>query len=183
MSLPRRFCATAAVPAAFAALALALTVAPASATRAADTNGDGAGESAAASAAPAGCTGPASATWINVNVEGLRNSNGLVAITLYADNSRKFLVRHGSVYVGRTAAHAPATRSCIFLPRPGVYVLAIYHDENANEKFDRTGIGFPAEGFGFSNNPATLAGLPSFRSVRLNVPRSGLATRITLKYP
>ena len=69
------------------------------------------------------------------------------------------------------------------MPQPGVYALAIYHDENANRKFDRTGIGFPAEGYGFSNNPLTLAGLPSFRSVRLNVPRSGLTSRIQMKYP
>ena len=47
----------------------------------------------------------------------------------------------------------------------------------------RTVIGLPAEGYGFSNNPGTFAGLPSFRSVRLNVPRSGLNTRIQMKYP
>ncbi len=68
-------------------------------------------------------------------------------------------------------------------PAQGVYALALYHDANANQKFDRTGIGFPAEGYGFSNNPPTLAGLPSFRSVRLNVPRSGLTTRVQMKYP
>ena len=38
-----------------------------------------------------------------------------------------------------------------------LYALALYHDENGNRSFDRTGVGFPAEGFGFSNNPATLA--------------------------
>ena len=69
------------------------------------------------------------------------------------------------------------------MPSPGVYAVALYHDENANQKFDRTGIGLPAEGYGFSNNPGTLAGLPSFRSVRLGVARSGLTTRITMKYP
>ena len=69
------------------------------------------------------------------------------------------------------------------MPQPGVYALAIYHDENASRNFDRTGIGLPAEGYGFSNNPATLAGLPSFRSVRLNVPKAGLTTRIQMKYP
>lgn len=133
--------------------------------------------------APAGCTGPASSTWINVTADGLRNGNGLLAVTLYADNSRKFLAKKGSLYVGRVQANAGTTRACIFLPQPGVYALALYHDENANQKFDRTGIGLPAEGYGFSNNPATLAGLPSFRSVRLNVARTGLSTRVHMKYP
>lgn len=134
-------------------------------------------------AAPSGCTGPASSTWIDVAVEGVRSDNGLVAITLYADNSRKFLVKRGSLYVGRVSAVAGTTRGCIFVPHPGVYALAIYHDENGDQKFDRTGIGLPAEAYGFSNNPNTLAGLPSFKSVRLNIPRPGLLTRIRLTYP
>lgn len=133
--------------------------------------------------APAGCTGPASGTWLYVIADGLRNSDGLLAVTLYEDKSSKFLVRHGSLYVGRVNAVAGTTRACIFVPGPGVYALALYHDENANTKFDRSGIGLPAEGYGFSNNPATLAGLPSFRSVRLNVPRAGLTTRVHMKYP
>jgi uncharacterized protein (DUF2141 family) len=138
---------------------------------------------AQAASPPAGCAGTPSGTWLNVVAQGLRNGNGLLAITIYADNPSKFLVRHGSLYVARVAATQGTTHACVFLPRTGVYALALYHDENADRKFDRTGIGFPAEGFGFSNNPATVAGLPSFRSVRLNVPRTGLTTRIQMKYP
>jgi uncharacterized protein (DUF2141 family) len=137
----------------------------------------------AAVSPPANCTGPASSTWLNVSIDGVHSGEGLMAVTLYADNPRKFLVKRGSLYVGRTEANHGTTHTCIFVPGPGVYALAVYHDENANQKFDRTGIGFPNEGFGFSNNPATLAGLPSFRSVRLAVPRSGLNTRIQMKYP
>lgn len=138
---------------------------------------------AAAQSAPPGCTGTPSATWINVVLEGVRSSRGLAAVTLYADNSRKFLVKHGSLYVGRSPAHQGTTRTCIFLPEPGTYALAIYHDENGNQSFDRTGLGLPAEGYGFSNNPATLAGLPRFASVRLSIPRTGMVTRIQMKYP
>ena len=134
-------------------------------------------------APPAGCTGPASGTWLNVVVDGVRNGNGVIAITLYADDSSKFLVKRGSLYVGRVEANPGTTRGCIFVPRPGVYALALYHDENRDGRFDRTGLGLPAEGYGFSNNPATLAGLPQFRSVRLSVPKSGLTSRIQMKYP
>lgn len=134
-------------------------------------------------APPPGCTGPASSTWLNVAASGLRNGNGQLAVTLYQDIPSKFLARHGSLYVGRVGANAGSTHVCIFVPSPGIYALALYHDENSNQKFDRTGIGLPAEGYGFSNNPGTFAGLPSFRSVRLNVPRSGLTTRVTMKYP
>ncbi|MEN9717694.1 MAG: hypothetical protein RIQ99_572 [Pseudomonadota bacterium] len=133
--------------------------------------------------APTGCTGTPSATWLNVVVDGVRDDSGLVAITLYADDSSKFLIKHGSLYVGRVDARSGITRGCIFVPKPGVYALALYHDTNANRSFDRTSLGLPAEGFGFSNNPATLAGLPSFKSVRIAVPKPGLTTHITMKYP
>lgn len=165
MTLPRRLSAAALTCAA----ALTLTASPAAAQPAATP--------------PLGCTGTPSSTWINVVAQGLRNGNGLLAVTLYEDKPSKFLVRHGSLYVGRVNAEAGTTRMCIFVPKPGVYALALYHDENGNRSFDRTGIGFPAEGFGFSNNPPTLAGLPSFRSVRLNIPRAGLTTHVQMKYP
>lgn len=143
----------------------------------------GLGASSPAVAQP-GCQGPVSDTYINVVVEGLRGGNGLVAVTLYADNSRKFLAKGGAMYVGRVDATAPTTRMCIHVPRTGVYAIAVYHDENANRKIDRGGmLGIPTEGFGFSNNPPTIASLPSFRSVRINIPRSGLTTHVRLKYP
>jgi uncharacterized protein (DUF2141 family) len=133
--------------------------------------------------APTGCTGPASKTWLRVIVESVHSGKGQVAITLYADDPARFLIHHGAMYVGRVQAVSGTTSGCIFLPRPGVYVVAIYHDENGNGAFDRTSLGMPAEGFGFSNNPPTLLGLPSFRSVRLNIEHSGMAAHIRLTYP
>ena len=133
--------------------------------------------------APAGCTGPVSKTWLKVVVEGVRSSKGVIAVTLYGDDPSRFLVRNGSLYVGRTPATAGTTNSCIYIPHPGIWVLAIYHDENGNGRFDRNSIGFPTEAYGFSNNPTTLMGLPSFRSVRLNVARNGLTAHIQLTYP
>jgi uncharacterized protein (DUF2141 family) len=173
MSLSRRLSAAAVVCVA----ALTASFGPAATAQAAPPTA-----TRGAATPPPGCTGTPSATWINVQAEGLRSGSGLLAITLYADNPSKFLAHKGSLYVGRVSATQGGTRGCIFVPRPGVYALALYHDENGNQKFDRTGIGLPAEGFGFSNNPATLAGLPSFRSVRLNVSRTGLTTRIQMRY-
>ena len=138
---------------------------------------------AAAGAAAQACEGPPSPVRLNIAIEGVRASQGLVAVTLYADDSRRFLARRGSLYVGRVAARAPVTRMCLHLPGTGIYALAVYHDADGNRRFNRTGIGMPAEAFGFSNNPSTLFGIPSFRSVRIAVPRSGMQTRIRLRYP
>lgn len=147
---------------------------------------------AAAPAAPAlppapsqgsGCQGPPGNLTLTVNVQGLRSGKGLIAVSLYADNRSKFLVKKGSIYVGRVDARAPVTHVCMHLPAPGVYALAVYHDEDASRKLNRNFVGLPTEGFGFSNNPKTFMSLPSFSSVRLNVPRSGMETTITLRYP
>ena len=138
---------------------------------------------APAVAAPAGCLGQPSETWLNVSVEGLRNGDGLVTIAVYPDDSRQFLAKGGTLKNNRFEAAAPVTRACVFVPKPGVYAIAVYHDEDSSRKLNRSGIGLPAEGYGFSNNPATLAGLPAFRSVRLNVPKAGLTTHVRMKYP
>lgn len=139
---------------------------------------------APAQAATPNCAGPHSDTWINIDVTGVRNSNGLIAATLYADDSKRFLVKHGSMYVGRVPAVQGETRFCLFVPKPGVYAIAVYHDEDASQKINRGGIlGIPTEGFGFSNNPPTIASLPAFRAVRINIPKANLGTTISLKYP
>lgn len=137
----------------------------------------------AQAAATEGCQGISSDTYVNLAIEGLRSSSGLIAVTLYPDNPRRFLVKKGSIKVSRVPAHAPITRLCLFVPQPGTYAIAVYHDEDGSRKLNRNGIGLPREGYGFSNNPATLAGLPAFKSVRITFPKSGVSTRIRMKYP
>jgi uncharacterized protein (DUF2141 family) len=136
-----------------------------------------------AAAAPAGCHGTPSDTWLNLRIEGLRNGNGLLTVALYPDNPRQFLAKGGTIKNNRFDATGPVTRACIFVPKPGVYAIAVYHDEDSSRKLNRSALGLPTEGFGFSNNPATVAGLPAFRSVRLNVPKTGLTTYIKMRYP
>ncbi|MGZ8285199.1 MAG: DUF2141 domain-containing protein [Allosphingosinicella sp.] len=137
---------------------------------------------AAAPAEPP-CTGTPSATRLLVRVENVKSSRGLIAITLYTDVRRKFLARRGSLYVGRVPARQGRTDVCIHVPKPGTYALAVYHDADSDRGFDRTTLGLPSEGFGFSNNPRTFLGMPNFGSVRIGVPRSGVRTMVRLKYP
>jgi uncharacterized protein (DUF2141 family) len=139
--------------------------------------------SASASAQQSTCTGREGPVRLYVNVKGVRNSDGLIAVTLYADDADRFLAKRGSLYVGRTPAKAPTTATCIYLPKTGVYALAVYHDEDGDRGIDRSAIGIPTEGVGFSNNPRLILSIPSFRSVRLSVPRNNMRTSITLRYP
>lgn len=129
------------------------------------------------------CTGTPSDTKLYVDVANVKASTGLIAVTLYGDSRKKFLATRGSLYVGRVPAKAGTTRVCIYLPAPGYYGLAVYHDANGNRRFDKNGLGLPAEAFGFSRNAKTLFGLPSWDSVRMHVPRTGMRTTVRLKYP
>jgi uncharacterized protein (DUF2141 family) len=134
-------------------------------------------------AAAQDCTGHPGPIRLYVMVSNVRSSAGLIAVTLYPDDSSRFLAHHGSLYVGRVPAVAGTTRACIYLPAPGTYAIAIYHDADSNRHFNRSAIGLPIEGYGFSNNAPAIFGLPSFSRVRLGVPRNNMTTAIRLRYP
>ncbi len=115
-----------------------------------------------------------------VTIQNVRSGDGQMTITVYPDDSSRFLKHKGSHYVRRVPATAPVTRICFLIPEPGVYGLAIYHDENANGELDRPVL-LPSEGFGFSNNAPTFFGLPSFSDVRIKLAADA-ETEVTLRY-
>jgi uncharacterized protein (DUF2141 family) len=129
------------------------------------------------------CHGAPGAGMVKLVVEhtGLRSTQGEIQTTVYPDDPRRFLARHGKLARARVSAAAPGARICFWL-RPGTYAVAVYHDQNGNHDFDRNGIGLPAEGFGFSNDAPTRFGLPSFASVRFLLPAEGRTLRIRIRY-
>lgn len=136
-----------------------------------------------ASAQESPCTGPPSTVKLYVDVQGVRSSEGLMAVSLYPDDPNKFLAHHGSLYVGRVPAQKGTTSVCIHVPHTGVYAVAVYHDADGDRHYDRTSIGLPAEAFGFSNNPRVFLGIPAWKSVRLAITQTDLHTSIRLHYP
>jgi uncharacterized protein (DUF2141 family) len=142
----------------------------------------GSGLAGGAAAATEACEGRVSATKLIVEVSGLREAKGEVAVTLYPDDAKRFLAPHKKMARVRATARAPTTTACFWLPAPGYYAVAIYHDENANRDFDRNFIGLPAEGFAFSNNPPTPVALPSFRSVRFKAGAGETRIQTRLRY-
>lgn len=51
----------------------------------------------------------------------------------------------------------------------GQYVLAVYHDENNNNKLDRNFIGIPSENYVFSNYATGSFGPPSFEDAKFDL--------------
>jgi uncharacterized protein (DUF2141 family) len=138
---------------------------------------------AATSAYAEDCEGRAGgeAVKLTVDTSSLRAAQGEVAVTVYPDDSGRFLVSHGKLLRARVRAVLPVTGACFWLP-PGVYAVAVYHDQNANHDFDRDGLGRPIEGAGFSNNAPARFGLPAFSAVRFRLPAGGRTISLHMRY-
>jgi uncharacterized protein (DUF2141 family) len=134
------------------------------------------------STAAVACEGPPSTTKLIVEVGGVRSALGEMVVTVYPDDSKRFLAPKGKLLRVRTPTKAPVSTACFFLPKPGYYAVAVYHDENGDHKFNRTLVGLPAEGFGFSNDPSTSTGLPAFKSVRFQAGANETEIHLKLRY-
>ena len=129
------------------------------------------------------CEGARSANNVKLTLEatGLRNTSGLVAFTVYANDPSKFLAKGGKLAIVRVATTSPMTRACFWLP-PEKYAVAVYHDENSDRHFNRT-LFFPKEGYGFSNDAKTTFSLPSFSDALFTLPPEGITLRMKIRYP
>lgn len=139
--------------------------------------------SSPAGAQPQSCVGdPAPGlAKLTLTANKVRSSKGEVAFTIYPDDRSKFLAKGAKFARARVPARAGTTEACFWL-RPAGYAVAIYHDENGDRKFNRT-LFAVKEGFGFSNDPPTTMGIPSFKSARFVVSGNGTTVRISTRYP
>jgi len=136
---------------------------------------------AAPAAAQNGCEGAPSNARLRVIVEGVHSDKGLMTATLYPDDASKFLKKGGALVVWRNPASAPVTAMCVWLPGPGSYAVAVYHDANSNMKWDHAMLG-EIEGFGFSNNPRIFFSAPSLGAVRFQAPAGDTTLHVRLSY-
>ena len=125
----------------------------------------------------AGCT-------LRLNVDGLRNSNGVVGSVLFTSpdgwpEDTKKAFRHGPTPI--LPGQRQATVVWEHMP-PGDYGVAAIHDENRNAKLDRNIIGIPKEGFGFANNPHVGLSAPAFKLAVVHIACPSTDVAIHLQY-
>ena len=143
-----------------------------------------------AAAAPAGdptavpCTAgtPAALPRVHATVTGARKIEGNITFTLYGPRPAGFLAHQGSIAIARVTLTSRSATACFAVSAPGVYAMAVYHDQNDNHHFDRTLIGLPAEGYGFSNNAPLHFGPPSFADAKFLVHAGDNPLAIRLNY-
>ena len=137
---------------------------------------------AAPAAAKESCIGREAGVQLTVQVGQLKSDAGEVVVTVYPSDPNRFLAKHGKLLRVRASANAPLTEACFNLPKADVYAVAVYHDSNGNKNFDRSAVGLPTEGYGFSNDAPTRFGVPSFDSVRFNVKSGDNTIRVRMRY-
>lgn len=117
---------------------------------------------------------------IRVTITGIKKPQGLITADLFPNRQEGFLRGRGRIKQVKFAAKAPRTVFCLTAPESGMFAMSAYHDRNANGKFDKTGLGLPAEPWGISNNPGAALGPPPVEKAIFEVLESGAAVEIKL---
>ena len=118
---------------------------------------------------------------LTVTVVDLRNDKGHVRFGLY-DRENDFPSSAGVIKSG-VAPIAGGRAFFVFrdLP-PGSYAVTVFHDEDDDGKFDRSLIGLPLEGYGFSNDAKVFLAPPSFREAAFSVGEADASVVIRIVY-
>jgi uncharacterized protein (DUF2141 family) len=124
---------------------------------------------------------PAQATELILKVENLRNTDGTIRVGVF-DSPATWLDGDKALKRAAVPAMQPTTTIRIEDLKPGTYAVALFQDENNNGKHDRNLLGMPLEGFGFSRDPTVMLSAPSFEECKIDVPATGAAISIRLKY-
>jgi len=102
---------------------------------------------------------------IEVRVEGIRNGIGEVGVALFS-NPKGYPTHLEHAYETEWVKSKAGreTINVIFEGIPfGEYAVSVVHDESGNRKVDRSTLGFPKEGVGFSNKQRVKLSAPKFR--------------------
>ncbi len=119
---------------------------------------------------------------IVVRISNLRNGSGNVVVELYPDDPPNFLKGRARIDRAWLPAAQGSVDVCLTAPAPGTYAVAVYHDENANVKFDKNWIGLPVEGYGVSNNPTIFLGPPAFDEAKFEAREGPTIVPVEVRY-
>ncbi len=122
---------------------------------------------------------------INLTVHNVGSDNGFITVDVHAGtppwgNPADFLKKGKKLSRIRVPDQKRINGVCFALDAPGLYALAVYHDEDGNRKFNKNFLGIPIEPFGVSNNPTIGLSPPSFEEAAFNVPAEGTSLNIDL---
>lgn len=118
---------------------------------------------------------------LSIEVAGLRSDKGTVRVAL-CHTQYCYEEREGFLKEVVIPAALPSVKIRFDGLSAGQYTVMMYHDEDADGKFDRNFLGWPEEGFGFSRNASPGLSAPDYGDVVLQVGPQGLHTQLTVQY-
>ena len=117
-----------------------------------------------------------------VKVDGLRENSGNLMVFVY-DNADAFPTKRDKAFRLKKVPVTSSSMTVSFGDIPsGTYGIAVYHDENTNDKMDRHWYGMPKEGYGASNDAKGSFGPPKFDDSKFDFQRSQDTIKITIHY-
>jgi uncharacterized protein (DUF2141 family) len=122
---------------------------------------------------------PAKANTVTVDVTGVLNARGHIRVALCT--KADFLQPHCR-WKGKSPSLPGTVAVKIEDVPPGTYAAEAFHDENDNERLDRTFLGMPKEALGFSNNAPMHFGPPKFDAASFRVGKTDVRITFSLKY-
>jgi uncharacterized protein (DUF2141 family) len=126
-------------------------------------------------------TANAQAGKVGVTVTGLRSSDGVVRCGLYASASG--FRQPGREMRGAVAPIRGQSATCMFGSLPvGTYAVAVFHAERNEARIETGAFGKPKQGYGFSNNPSSGFGPPSFSAAAFNYQGGNQTLQVSLQY-
>lgn len=118
---------------------------------------------------------------LRVQVTDVDNEKGVVAVALF-DSAESF-PNQKKARAGALAKITGRTASVVFRDlAPGVYAVAVLHDENQNAKMDFNFVGMPLEGYGFSNDAPVSFGPPSYAAAAFKLEARHSRLPIKMRY-
>ena len=119
---------------------------------------------------------------LTVVVDGLRNTQGQVCVTIFA-NSKGFPNNHDGVLKSKCNQIAGTSSTITFDNlQAGTYAVAAIHDQNQDQILNLNYLGIPTEGFGFSRNPKVRTSAPKFQDAAFFLAGPNTFIPVTMKY-
>lgn len=116
---------------------------------------------------------------LTIDIKNVPSSDGKIMLGVYSTASS--FPKQNATYQNMIVKAKKGTTTIIIKDLPkGTYALAVYHDENGNQKIDKNRLGVPVEFYGFSNDARETFSAPSFDSAKLEY-NNKLTTSITIK--
>lgn len=108
---------------------------------------------------------------ITVDVHDVPSSKGKISVAVY--NKKEGFLKFENVFkCDSIVAKKGITHIAIKDLPEGEYALAIFHDENGNDKLDTNWLGIPKEKVAFSNAKMKTFGPPAFKECAFKVEKN-----------